>query len=59
LEQNVNLEELNLEQNHIIRIEGLLTLSKLKRLELGGNKINKIGNISSLKTLMQLSLEDN
>ncbi len=50
---------MNLEKNKITKIEGLNTLTYLKKLELGKNKITVIENLSHLENLNQLSLEDN
>lgn len=53
------LEELNLEENRIVRMEALSSLRFLKKLDLGKNRISKVEGISSLSQLSQLSLEDN
>ncbi len=53
------LEELCLEENRLLKLEGLSTCIFLKKLDLGKNKLCKIEGLSSLVHLSQLSLEDN
>jgi Leucine-rich repeat (LRR) protein len=53
------LEELNLRNNYINRIENLEYMVNLKRLDLSYNRINKIEGLGNLSTLEYLNLEGN
>ena len=55
----INLQELNLSQNQISKIEGLQKLVNLQTLDLWGNQISKIEGLQKLVNLQTLSLSDN
>lgn len=56
----VNLEELDLSQNSLVTIPDLSQLTKLKKLNLGYNKINELPDFfASLISLEELSLANN
>lgn len=54
-----NLEELNLSENSICKIEGLKTFTKLKKLKLSNNSIRKIEGLETLTKLTYLNLSYN
>ncbi len=58
-EKIYQLEELNLRNNNINKIENLENLTNLKRLDLSYNNITKIEGIGNLRNLEYLSLEGN
>ncbi|KAK3279254.1 hypothetical protein CYMTET_12847 [Cymbomonas tetramitiformis] len=59
LHQCVNLVELNLSDNLVSKIEGIETLSKLKKLVLTNNKITRVENLGSLESLEHLLIQGN
>ncbi|MFV0288592.1 MAG: leucine-rich repeat domain-containing protein [Mycoplasmatales bacterium] len=59
LEQLVNLKELYLPSNNILKIESLENLRNLKILYLPGNKIKEIKNVDNLINLRKLDLSNN
>ncbi len=59
LESLTELQELNLDENHIMQIEGLEPLVNLKELHLNGNKIGQISGLGTLVNLHELDLGNN
>lgn len=53
------LQELDLSQNRIARIEGLDALAHLELLDLSGNQIARMEGLSGLMALYRLILRDN
>ena len=57
--QIVNLEELYLSHNGVLKIEGLDSLANLRILDLASNRISVLENVSHLENLEELWLNNN